>query len=56
MYLIHKMIITSVFIELLGMTYQSFWLRFVCPFVVFALACGLVYCIKKIPVVKNIVP
>lgn len=55
-YLIHKMIITSVFIELLGMTYQSFWLRFVCPFVVFALACGLVYCIKKIPVVKNIVP
>lgn len=55
-YLIHKPIINILFIELLGFTYESLFVRTICPLLVFGIACAIVYVIKKIPVARALVP
>ena len=55
-YLIHKPIINILFIEALGFTYQSFFIRAICPLLVFVIACAIVYLLKKIPITKILVP
>lgn len=55
-YLIHMIILNYLFLGLLDCTSDTLFVRVVCPFLVYFIAIATVYLIKKIPLVKNIVP
>lgn len=55
-YLIHKIILDYVVVGYLHIGYDRILLRLVCPFVLYLVTLGIVYLVKKIPVVKNVVP
>lgn len=55
-YLIHKPIINHLFIGFLGFSYESLFIRAVCPIIVFIIACGVVYLLKKTPLTRILVP
>lgn len=55
-YLVHKLILDYVLVGYLDIGYDRMLLRIVGPFVVYAAAMLFVYVVKKIPLLKNIVP
>ncbi|WP_180326749.1 acyltransferase [Raoultibacter phocaeensis] len=55
-YLIHKIILDYLIVGYLDIGYDRILLRIVCPFVLYLGTLGIVYLIKKIPVIRGIVP
>lgn len=55
-FLIHKIILDYFFIGYLGLTYNRLLVRLILPVFLYLLSVAIVFIIKKIPYVKNIVP
>ena len=55
-YLIHMVILKYVFIKFLDFSWASIAIQVVCPFAVYGLSAVFVYLIKKVPILKELVP
>ncbi|MEG0757985.1 MAG: acyltransferase, partial [Raoultibacter sp.] len=55
-YLIHKIILDEIIVGQFGLEYDRILMRIICPIVLYLVSLLIVYLIKKIPILKNIVP
>lgn len=55
-YLVHKIFLDDVLLRGFGLPMDSLFLRFVCPFIVFAVSLAVVYAMKRVPGLRAIVP
>lgn len=55
-YLIHKLILDDIIFRMLGVPINSILLRIIGPFILYGICLAIVLLIKKIPVLKNLVP
>lgn len=55
-YLVHMIVLNRVVFGFFSVPVTSVMLRTVCPFLIYAGCLGVVFLIKKIPVVRNVVP